>query len=690
MGERRSEHRASRIAAMLALGVGVFPVTAQEARTAAAKASEIVVTASRTESTVSDVHQSVSVLTRAHIEASPFERVEDLVRLAPGLYNYRHYGQQTSGIQSPLSMRGVGKNRVLILVDGIPQNDTFNNSISWVAWGHIPKENIERIEIVRGPSSALYGSDGLGGVVNIVTKNATTARVTSLRGEAGTANTYAGYGFHSQTFQDTGVVVGGGYEESDGFYMVEFPRDYEIRRHRQVRKALAKVSYALAADSVINLSALHYSHETGKGRPFFYDELDLNQCGLHWRRRGPRWDVQSLLYLISADKTAYQDSVADNYRSLLRQERMTPRTWGGDLQGTVAFARGFDATLGLAYKDCDWEYEDRYVRGTRDVGARGRQRFLAPFANLDVRFLDDDATLSVGARYDWIETAHGANWDSQAAAGRSAYHHAYDTESAGAFSPKLGLVWRADERTTWRMSAGQGFRAPSLFELYKVHVRSGGAYYREANPELDPEEIWSYDLGADRWMTDRVWGRIAFYQSFARAYIGDRLTGSSSLADGTIRYDYRLDNIGAVDIYGVEAEAEWHAADALTGFANYTFNVSKVVRDDNNAALKGNDLPNEPRHSVHAGVRYRNPKLLDCAVTGNYHADIYFDNENSFKEPGYVTMDVSLSRALIPGVTAYVNVENVFDEAYPIARSRAAGDTVAPGAIVAGGVKGVF
>jgi outer membrane receptor for ferrienterochelin and colicin len=95
-------------------------------------------------------------------------------------------------------MRGVGSNRVLLLVDGVPQNDNFNNAIAWVGWGYIPKETIERIEIVRGPTSALYGSEGLGGVIHIITKKPKLQRQTSIRGEGGTADTYGFHGFHNQ------------------------------------------------------------------------------------------------------------------------------------------------------------------------------------------------------------------------------------------------------------------------------------------------------------------------------------------------------------------------------------------------------------------------------------------------------------------------------------------------------------
>lgn len=124
---------------------------------------EVVVSATRTEARVFNVPQDVTVLSSEAIMASPFEGVEDIVRSVVGIDNFWHYGLQTNGIVSPVIMRGVGSNRVLLLVDGVPQNDNFNNAIAWVGWGYIPKETIERIEIVRGPTSTLYGSEGLGG-----------------------------------------------------------------------------------------------------------------------------------------------------------------------------------------------------------------------------------------------------------------------------------------------------------------------------------------------------------------------------------------------------------------------------------------------------------------------------------------------------------------------------------------------
>jgi len=651
----------------------------------------VVVSATRTEIPVFDAPQSVTVLSAEEIMASPFDRLEDIVRSVPGVYNFRHFGLQTNGIVSPLSMRGVGKNRVLILVDGVPQNDNFNNAIAWVGWGHIPKESIERIEIVRGPTSAVYGSEGLGGVIHIITKKPQADKHTSIRGEVGTADTYGVHGVHSQKIKDFGFMVAGGYEESDGFYMVEDPQSYEIKRYREVVRLMGKAAYDLGPSSEISLAALYYDHDMGQGRKFFHNDLQLDQYWLKYAHAGQLFGLKGLVYLNRADKTAFQDSADNNYTSPFRDEKFKGAyTWGADLQGTLLHWKSAQFTLGAAFKEASFEYDEDYHGTTRDAGAEGAQRFVSPFANLDFRFLDERIILNLGARYDWIRTSDGANWDTQASAGRPAYENDYDSTTEGSFSPKLGIAFHPDGKTTLRASGGKGFRAPSLFELYKVHVRGGGTYYREANPDLEPEKIWSYDVGAERFLLDNVWGRLTFYQSFAKDYIGDRLIGTNPISGGRTRYDYKLDNINEVDIYGIEAELNWHPLRELTLLLNYTYNISKVDNDDNNSELEGNYLPNDPRHNFHFGVGYQNPNIVNISIGVNVYSDIYYDNENTIKTGDYWTVDAAISRKFLDRFTVYVNAENIFDREYPIFISPSSGDTIAPGIIVSGGVKSEF
>ncbi|WP_419660978.1 TonB-dependent receptor [Desulfosarcina variabilis] len=223
--------------------------------------------------------RSVTVVSEEEIMDSPFERIEDILRYTVGFQNFSHYGTQTGGVSSHFSLRGVGRNRTLMLLDGVPLNDNFSNSIAWVAWGLIPKESIARIEIVRGPTSAAYGSEALGGVVHIITKKPAQKRETSLKLTAGSEDTYGGTAIHSQTISRFGYLLSGGYEESDGFYMVdpEQIEEYTVRRYREVGKGLGKMTYALGDRTDLSLSALYYQHEMGKGREYFYDDLQMDQ-----------------------------------------------------------------------------------------------------------------------------------------------------------------------------------------------------------------------------------------------------------------------------------------------------------------------------------------------------------------------------------------------------------------------------
>ncbi len=657
---------------------------AEENQNAEHQMEEIVVSASRSEALLRDSAQSITVLDKEAIMASPYERVEDIVRSVPGMYNFRHNSLQTNGIISPLIMRGVGKNRVLFLVDGVPQNDNFNNAISWVAWGHIPKEAIERIEVVRGPTSALYGSEGLGGVVHIITRDPAEQREGSLSAQTGTASTFKTSGMYSEKFDKAGLLMAGGYEESDGFYMQDEKEEYDIKRHRDVGQALAKATYELGSSTDISLASLYYDHELGKGREFFYDDLQLDQHWLDLSHQGNLLGLKGLVYLNRADKVAYQDFSGDDFSSLLRKEDVPTKTWGADMQGTLEANDWSRLTIGSAFKLVSWEYDNIYTESTRDEGAEGKQRFISPFANLDMQFFDRSLIISLGARYDWMKTYDGANWDD---GGGQPYDNEFDDQREDSFSPKLGITYHADQKTTFRASGGKGFRAPSLFEMYKVHVRGGGTYYRQANPELEAEEVWSYDLGVERFLTDNLLGKITFYQAAAKDYIGDRLTGTEPISGGRTRYYYELDNISEVDIYGLESELHWQALKNLSLFGNYTYNVSKVAKDEENPDLEGNYLPNQPKHQVHLGLNYQNPNLIDINLLTNYYRGIYFDGENNLETGGYWTVDLALSRKVMDRMQVFVQAENILDKEYPIFLRQGRPDDIAPGRIVMAGIK---
>ncbi|MGE0083914.1 MAG: TonB-dependent receptor plug domain-containing protein [Desulfococcaceae bacterium] len=624
---------------------------------------EMVVSATRSEVPVFDTSQSVTVISKEEITDSPFERIEDILRFSVGIENHSHYGNQTGGVSSHMSMRGVGRNRILMMLDGVPLNDNFNNSIAWVAWGLIPRESIERIEIVRGPSSALYGSDGLGGVVNIITKKPAEKRDASVRAFAGSGDTYGGSALYSQKLSKFGFLLSGGYEDSSGFYMVDpdEEEDYTIKRYRDVGKGFGKFVYSPGDQTDISLSLLYYEHEMGKGREFFYDDLQMDQYRLGLSHRTDFMDWSGLVYLNRADKTAYQDNAADNYTSLDRKE-MFPENynWGAEMQNTARISDAVTLTAGVSYKRVSMDYDEDYTTSARDAGASGIQDGISPFVNAEGIFFDKKLIVNAGARYDWIRNSDGSSWDTKPP-GINPYNNAYDSETWDNFSPKIGMVYHPDEITSLRTSLGTGFRAPSLFELYKVHVRSGGRSLRYANPSLEPEEIVTWDIGAERLFFSKVWLRLTYYQSWASDYIGSR-TLKTYEKGGKTYTESMLDNISEMEIYGVESEIEWDIRDDLSAFFRYTYNISEITKDEENNSLEGKYLAGDARNKVRAGITYKNPKYVNASLFLRHNSKEYSDSLNTIKVPDYVSVDLSLSRKFFDSLLLRFDIENLNDD----------------------------
>lgn len=620
---------------------------------------DVVVSTSRAEVSVADAPHSVTVISEEEIMTSPFERVEDILRFSVGLQVTQHYGQQRGGIQGHLSMRGTGRNRVLMMLDGVPLNDNYSNSIAWVAWGLIPRESIERIEVLRGPSSASYGSEGMGGIVNIITKTPEKSSESSLRGIAGSGRTYGASGLHSQKSSRFGFLASGAYEDSDGFYMIdpEGIEEQDLRRHRQVGKGFGKVTYAPDERTDISLSGLIYDHEMGKGRKYFYDELTLDQYRLGINHHGDMMDWEGMLYLNRADKTAYQDRKAQDEFIFDRKEQFPENiVWGGEIQNTLPLFDRTSITTGLAYKRVSMDYEETPVSGERDVAASGMQRFISPFMDITTRFMNNQLIVNAGLRYDNVRNFDGEARDTDPTFGRDPYDETYRSKTWNNFSPKAGLVYHPDVLTTLRTAIVSGYRTPSLFELYKVHERAGGRFLRRANPDLDPETIVTWEIGGERVFFDNLWTRVTYYQSRVSDYIDTKTIDDSAVTDE------KYDNTSQVDIHGIETELEYYIGHGLRTFFNYTYNISEVTKDEENPDRKGKYLTGDPRHKFRSGLSYENPEIISASILVKHDRHRYIDVLNTRKAPDFSTVDVSVWRTVFDRTTLRLTIENLTDE----------------------------
>ena len=484
---------------------------------------------------------------------------------------------------------------------------------------------------------------------------------TSLKLKTGSSDTYTVSGLYSQKSDRFGFLVSGGYDDSDGFYMIdpEGIEDYTLRRYREVARGFGKISCSLNERTDISFSALYYDHEMGKGREYFYDDLKMDQYRLGITYNGNQIDWSGMVYLNRAEKTAYQDSynsAADSYTPDRNEMFPGNEVWGAEYQNTAKLFNFATVTTGLAYKGISMDYDVDYLTSSRDTGASGRQETAAAFVDVTAEFLDSRLLINTGLRFDQIKNYKGRSRDTSLSA-----DDAYNSKRWKNYSPKLGITFHPDDLTTIRSSIGTGFKAPSLFDQYKLHIRGGGRSVRFPNPDLDPEEIVTWDIGAERFFKDNLWARLIYYQSTASDYIGTR-TVRSYYVGSRLYTESIYQNISEVDIHGIEAELQYEIGYGLSSFFNFNYNSSKVTKDEETPDLVGNYLSGDPKQKYRAGLTYRDPDIINGSIAVKYNKDEYSDAGNVTEVPDYFTLDISFWKTIGDYMTLRLDIENFTKE----------------------------
>ena len=474
------------------------------------KLREVVVTATRTEKDPKDVTQSVTVISADEIKKSGASNAAEVVRKSVDL-NFQEYGPK--GSTANISVRGSTAAQVVILLDGIrlnsPRDGGFNLTDLPVAL-----DDIERIEIVRGPSSALYGADAVGGVVNIITKKPkqNQARVTGAVGSHGYDSLSAG---NSGKMDKWYYVLSAGRETSDGY-----------RRNSDLDQKTVggKIGYEITQDASLDLTANYIGKEIGV--PGSTDWLTP------FARQWTRDLVTGLGYRAKLSKELDVKLNADYHRDVLSFRRTLTsvaskhesETSGADAQINW-LANSWNAITAGA------EARDDHVKST-DSGAHDTRR-LAGYLQDEIS-IGEPLILVLGGRYD--------------------RHSVYGNQ----FSPKASVrCLIADTGTIIRASAGKSFRAPTFNDLYWPDTG-----FEIGNPNLKPETSKEYEGGIEQPLGK---GNTLKLTAFERK-IKDLINWHPD-AMGI----WTPTNIGRAQIKGVEVELKFKLSEPLTWSANYTY-----------------------------------------------------------------------------------------------------------------------
>jgi len=448
----------------------------------------VIVTATRTAQTADESLASVSVITRDDIEQSQARDVTQLLNLQAGINVTRTGGP---GQTTSLFMRGTDSNQTLVLIDGVRAASASTGSF---AWQHISLTDIDRIEIVRGPRGSLYGSDAIGGVIQIFTRNNKGMHV---RGQVGSYNSKlveAGIGGGEKVKYSLNVAA----QETDGFSAttnILYPDNDGYRNG----SASGRLAIPLNQHTDLRFSAWYTDSETEYDEGVqesvnaIFDARLVNQTTANWE--------QSLSAGLSKDDSEY----VEDFPSIFDTERFM-----ADWQHNINLSLNHLLTAGLSMVKDKATNIDLLTNSTvYDESLRNDAAFIA----LQSQF--GQHNINLGGRVD-------------------------DYENFGSHSTG-NIAWGYDVQSAMRLTAsyGSGFRAPSLNELYSPGF--GGGFYA-GNPDLQPETSRTVEFGLRYKSDPNQHLRISIYRNAIENLIANEGVNFQSI------------NIDEVEIDGLELE----------------------------------------------------------------------------------------------------------------------------------------
>jgi iron complex outermembrane receptor protein len=466
----------------------------------------IIVTATRSEKEVKDISLSVSVLTREEIEFAVANSATEILNILPGIFV-----QKTGQFgRSDLIIRGLGDNgrRILILVDGRPEKmSLYGCTITH----SLPLDNVEKIEVIRGPLSVLYGTDSLGGVVNIITRKIEKGFESDILASYGSFDTKIFRIRHGGNFKNLDYYLTFDRRSSDGHLPNSSynGKDFSARIGYKINENLNfyltgkyfdgyKEEPLRATDPKNLVSNLWNDYERGS--------LDLNFEG--------KWEGSSLF--LKLYRNFGEHVFSDGWHS-------KDFTDGAIIQGSKKISSSNELIFGTDYKNEGGES----LNSPKGEWKRKEYAFFLQ----DQQVLSNRVILNFGARYH------------------------IDEISGDELSPHAGIVFRLGGRTNIKGSISKGFRTPKINELYM---------FPSSNKNLKPERAWNYEIGFDH-----NFGEFLRFEITAFLMKGENMIQLTKFL--TPPPLFRFENTGKFEFKGAELSINSKISERLSLDFNYSY-----------------------------------------------------------------------------------------------------------------------
>ncbi|WP_038056624.1 TonB-dependent receptor [Thermodesulfobacterium hydrogeniphilum] len=697
---------------------GVCFAKENNAKDATQELPEVVVTATRTETPITETPGSVTVITKKDIEIKNPKTIDEALNDIPGVLVKR--GKGLMDTLARITLRGIpGQQRTLVMMDGIVLNNPYYGGIKIA--GFFP-ENLEKIEVVKGPFSSLYGGYAMGGVVNFITKMPEKREFTLKsgygssfdRGEAmddlrrfyisfgdKIANKFSffiSYGRHDTNGYPTNPVIRNSAPPAGILGYINSYDKYGNPVYIYGDKGdntwwddgiTVKAQYDFSKDTALRLTFMRnrykydydnphtYLYNATTGQSLYYPKEYYYLAGSGGRTQnifGLNFNTKILKNLLMKFNLSYLTTEKDWYISPSYGATIS----GGpgklsdtiqnryyiDLQFSLPLFTNQILTFGGSFiKDyantkeknlSDWR--DETSTTTLKYQSKGKTQSYAIFIQDEIE-ISPNLTAYLGIREDWWKTYDG--YVNQI--GTTGYPIEYDSHSESCFSPKFAIVYKPFEKTTLKTSIGKAFRPPTVYELYRTWTSSYSGITYAGNPNLKPETVVSWDIGIEQKLWKGAKMEITYFQNNMKNLIYSKTVNAT--------YQEKV-NVGKAQSKGIEFSIEQKFRKWLKLFANFTYTDSEIKENDAKPSTEGKRLTYTPLWMGNIGAELKRGKF-SAYIVGRYVDKMYGNDENKDKKSyvygsydEYFVVDASFSYKFNKFTTLSLTLNNIFDEDY--------------------------
>lgn len=642
-------------------------------------AETVKVTAARVEQEIQEVPMSLSVVTEDDVKHANAKTISDLLQDIPGV-QVTNAGSQ--GLKR-ISIRGEDTFRTLVMIDGQKISEQKSMDGSPIL---IDPAAIERIEVIKGPASVLYGSDAIGGAINIITKKGGKK---AFEADASVAWNGAGHGW-SESLMLSGSAnrfhyrLSGNYQSQED---LDTPEGRLPHTAFRTKSAGAALSYDITDNVTAGIQADLFDSHLRSGS-ITYDADDFYVDIPQWKREKVgvfvdaknindtltrvRWDAywqktqKQMVNHVNSDAgiSVLQHSQADNRLTTLG----TSLQMDWQLGDNHYLVTGYEFSQDKLKADTSLQMQMRSRIVTDYITDRyneGKQSNHAVFASMESQ-LPNDFTASYGVRYTYVDSEM-----SQASASKNGYSlttgsfNNIDDGSAGKtgsnhndhFVFNAGLTWTGIEDLALRATWSQGFRAPLLQEKYLQNNMGGGSV--QGNPDLKPETSDNFELGA-RFNRGPIDVDVTSFYSMADDYITKDLTDPNTNSS-------RYINADKAKTFGIEASLAYTLMDRYTPYVTVTTMRRKLEKQGYSTYESGTPAlfaryGLKTNHELFGGVLTTDTYARSQTATKTYS----YSTDETTRIAGFTTFNVGAGYRFGKDGNYAVDAEflNIFNQTY--------------------------